>query len=101
VVGDLQIERSARLVTIAGRRKELTTVEFDLLEALAAAAGQVLSRESLVQRILGRDFSPFDRSIDTHVYNLRRKIGSHPDGTERIVGIRGIGYQYACSSRSS
>jgi len=100
VVDDLELDASARAVRRAGRSIGLTTVEFDLLEALAGEAGQVISRESLVTRVLGREFSPFDRSIDTHVYNLRRKLGPLAAGGERIVGVRGIGYLYACSSKS-
>ena len=61
-------------------------------------AGQVVRREALVQDVLGREFSPFDRSIDVHVSNLRRKLGPHPDGTERIKGVRGVGYLYAVPS---
>jgi two-component system response regulator CpxR len=101
VAGDLEIDARARTARLGSQRLDLTTVEFDLLEALAASAGEAISRESLVQRVLGREFSPFDRSIDTHVYNLRRKLGPLPDGSDRIVGIRGVGYLYACSSRSS
>ena len=99
--GDLELDARARTARLGARRLDLTTVEFDLLETLAASAGEAISRESLVQRVLGREFSPFDRSIDTHVYNLRRKLGTFSDGTDRIVGIRGVGYLYACSSRSS
>jgi two-component system response regulator CpxR len=51
--------------------------------------------------VLKREFSPFDRAIDTHIYNLRRKIGPRADGGDRIKGIRGVGYQYALSARSS
>jgi len=72
----------------------VTTVEFDLLEMLLGAAGQVLTRDALVRRVLGREFSPFDRSIDVHVANLRRKLGPL-DGTERIRSVRGVGYLYA------
>ena len=54
---------------------ELTTVEFDLLEALLRNAGSVIPRDELVRTVLNRPFSPFDRSIDTHVSNLRRKLG--------------------------
>ena len=100
VAGDLEIDARARTVRLGSERLDLTTVEFDLLETLAESAGEAISRESLVQKVLGREFSPFDRSIDTHVYNLRRKLGPLPDGGERIVGIRGVGYLYACSSRS-
>jgi len=100
VIDDLELDAAARSVRRDGESVELTSVEFDLLEALAGEAGQTISRESLVNRVLGRDFSPFDRSIDTHVCNLRRKLGPRAGGGERIVGIRGVGYLYACSSRS-
>ena len=59
------------------------------------SAGQVVARDKLTRDVLGREFSPFDRSIDTHVCNLRKKIGVLSDGTERIKGVRGIGYLYA------
>ena len=94
-VGDVEIDSRARVVRRAGEIVNVTTVEFDLLEALLRAAGQVVGREKLTRDVLGRDFSPFDRSIDTHVCNLRKKIGLLPDGTERIKGVRGIGYLYA------
>ena len=73
---------------------ELTTVEFDLLEALLRNAGSVIPRDELVRTVLNRTFSPFDRSIDTHVSNLRRKLGPGPDGFDRIKSVRGVGYQY-------
>ena len=95
VVGDVEMDRGARVVRRQGEIVNLTSVEFDLLEALLQAAGQVISRETLTRDVLGREFSPFDRSIDTHVCNLRKKIGSLPQGTERIKGVRGIGYVYA------
>lgn len=79
----------------SGVEVDLTTVEFDLLAVLMSAAGQTVSREDLVRNVLGRDFSPFDRSIDTHACNLRRKLGPLEDGGERIKGIRGAGYLYA------
>jgi two-component system response regulator CpxR len=95
VVGDLEVDPGARVVRCRGQVVAVTTVEFDLLDALVRQAGRVVSREALARDVLGREFSPFDRSIDTHVYNLRRKIGPHPDRSERIKGIRGIGYLYA------
>jgi DNA-binding response OmpR family regulator len=94
-VGDLDLDPGARVVRRAGAVVAVTSVEFDLLEALMRAAGQVVAREALARDVLGRPFSPFDRSIDTHIYNLRRKIGPHDDGTERIKGVRGVGYLYA------
>jgi DNA-binding response OmpR family regulator len=95
VVGDVEMDCGARFVRRGREVLNLTTVEFDLLEVLLHAAGQVLGREKLTRDVLGRDFSPFDRSIDTHVCNLRKKIGLLADGTERIKGVRGIGYLYA------
>jgi len=49
----------------------------------------------LVERVLGRKFSPFDRSIDLHVSNLRQKLGPQTNGAERIRSVRGVGYVYA------
>lgn len=95
VVGDVEMDYGARMVRRGREVLNLTTVEFDLLEVLLRAAGQVVGREKLTREVLGRDFSPFDRSIDTHVCNLRKKVGLLEDGTERIKGVRGIGYLYA------
>src|SRR5262249_57919251 len=91
--------RGARTVRRDGLLLDLTTVEFDLLDALVRSAGRVLSREVLVRTVLRREFSPFDRSIDTHVSNLRKKLGSLPDGVDRINGVRRVGYQFALRHR--
>lgn len=99
VVGDVELDPGARVVRCRGQVLNLTTVEFGLLEVLLLAAGQVVGREKLTREVLGREFSPFDRSIDTHVYNLRKKIGQLKDGTERVKGVRGIGYLYALTER--
>jgi DNA-binding response OmpR family regulator len=99
VIGDIELDGGARTVRRRGRPVDLTTVEFDLLAALMRVAGTTVSREDLVRNVLGRDFSPFDRSIDTHVCNLRRKVGPLEDGGERIKGIRGAGYLYALPAK--
>jgi len=91
-VGDMVIDPAARHVSTGDTRIDLTTVEFDLLETLAQSSGTALSRESLVKSVLKRPFSPFDRSLDVHISNLRRKIGTYSDGSERIKTIRGLGY---------
>ena len=74
---------------------ELTTVEFDLLHMLLATAGRVVTREDISQRVLGRAFDPFDRSIDVHIGKVRRKLADRTDGDERIKTVRGVGYIYA------
>ena len=98
-VGDLEMDCGARIVRRAEAVVNLTTVEFALLEVLLRTAGHVVGREKLTREVLGREFSPFDRSIDTHVYNLRKKIGALPDGSERIKGVRGSGYVYVLPTR--
>jgi len=98
-IGDIELDGGARTVRRNGAPVDLTTVEFDLLAALMRVAGNTVSREELVRNVLGRNFSPFDRSIDTHVCNLRRKLGPLQDGGERIKGVRGTGYLYASPAR--
>ena len=98
-IGDVEIDGGARTVNRRGAPVDLTTVEFDLLAALMRVAGSTVSRQDLVRNVLGRDFSPFDRSIDTHVCNLRRKLGPLENGGERIKGVRGAGYLYASPAK--
>jgi len=100
IVGDLELNAGSRLVRVGTEVLNLTTVEFDLLEKLAKSAGRVVGREELVREVLSREFSPFDRSIDTHVCNLRKKVGPYGDETERIKGIRGVGYMLALPSET-
>jgi two-component system response regulator CpxR len=97
VIDDIELNPASRVVTRNGNTVDLTAVEFNLLAALMKGAGVVVKREELVRTVLAREFSPYDRSIDTHVCNLRRKIGRLGDGAERIKGIRGTGYLYAKS----
>jgi two-component system, OmpR family, response regulator CpxR len=94
VLGDISIDPGDRTVRRNGEPIALTSVEFDILAALLLVAGIAIGRPELVREALGREFSPFDRSIDTHIYNLRRKLGPLPDGSERIRGVRGAGYLY-------
>lgn len=98
-IGDIELDGGARTVQRSGAPVDLTTVEFDLLASLMRVAGSTVSREDLVRSVLRRDFSPFDRSIDTHVCNLRRKLGPLEDGGERIKGVRGAGYLYASPAK--
>jgi two-component system response regulator CpxR len=98
-IGDIELDGGARMVRRSGTPVDLTTVEFDLLAALMRVAGSTVSREDLVRNVLGRDFSPFDRSIDTHVCNLRRKLGSPTEGGDRIKGVRGAGYLYTLPAK--
>src|SRR6516162_11837241 len=101
VVGNLELNPASRVARIGREVLNLTTIEFDLLEKFMRSAGRVVGREELVKEVLGREFSPFDRSVDTHVCNLRKKVGHYADGTERIKGVRGIGYLLAVANELS
>jgi DNA-binding response OmpR family regulator len=93
--GDLELDLAGHSASKSGKPLHLTSAEFDLLHAFLESPGQVLSREALAERVLGRKFSPFDRSIDLHVSNLRQKLGPQTNGAERIRSVRGVGYLYA------
>jgi two-component system response regulator CpxR len=92
--GDLTLRPSTREVTIAGRAIALTGAEFDLLVCLVRLAGTVVSRDTLVETALGRPLGMFDRSVDNHMSNLRKKLGLSASGEERIRNVRGSGYAY-------
>jgi two-component system response regulator CpxR len=94
-IGDIEMDNRTRTVRRGGEPIELTVVEYSLLEKLLNAPGRILTREELVREVLRRELSPFDRSIDTHVSNLRKKLGHEVNGVERIKTVRGVGYIYA------
>lgn len=96
-VGDVELDPAARSVYCGHREVELTPIEFDILEVLLRAAGEVVSRESIAKSALGRPLLHYDRSLDTHISNLRRKLGPMPEGRERIKTLRSIGYLYAAA----
>ena len=97
VVGDVEMEPGTRLVRRSGNVVELTAVEYDVLEKLLRAAGRIMTREELSRDVLGRSASPFDRSIDMHISNLRKKLGHQVGSAERIKTVRGVGYIYVQS----
>lgn len=88
-VQDLELDPAARRVLQGGKKIELTDVEFGLLEALMRSPGKVVSRDELSEKVLGRKFDPFDRSLDMHVSRLRRKLAQE----EQVKTVRGMGYQ--------
>ena len=94
-VGDLVLCPSNRTVKRGSENIDLTSVEFNLLEVLLSRAGEVISRDDLVEKVLGRRLSAYDRSIDVHVSALRKKLGHFDGNMERIRTIRGVGYLYS------
>ncbi len=93
-VGSVELDPRRRTVRRSGNPVELTATEFKLLETLMRSAGVVVTREHLSQLILGREFAPFDRSLDVHVSKLRKKLG-FDDVTDPIKTLRGAGYIFA------
>lgn len=91
---DLVLHAGSRLVYVNGKQVPLTNVEFTILQMLLTAEGNLVSREDISLHALNRELAPFDRSIDVHISNLRRKLGSAPWGGGRITTIRGAGYLY-------
>jgi two-component system, OmpR family, response regulator len=92
-VGDLELDPASLRATLAGRELPLTAHEFQLLRALAERAGQVLSRERLLELVQGSAEEAFDRSVDVHVSRLRAKLGDDPKRPRWLKTVRGIGYQ--------
>jgi len=92
--GEIVIDRETRGVTLGGAPVELTRSEFDLLYALASRSGRVYSRYELVTRVQGYDYEGYERTIDAHVKNLRRKLGDDPKNPRYVITVTGVGYKF-------
>ncbi|MDT7812775.1 MAG: two-component system, OmpR family, response regulator [Acidobacteriaceae bacterium] len=97
IVGDIRLDPAAREAWSNGVPLDLTSVEFTLLEALLHDAGRIVTREHLTETVLGRKLGAFDRVIDVHVSNVRKKLGP-AQGGERIKAVRGSGYLFVVRS---
>ncbi|WP_314406967.1 response regulator transcription factor [Pseudomonas kuykendallii] len=92
---DLSFSPVRGVVSIGDHEISLTVSESRLLEALLRQPGEPLDKQELAQLALGRKLTLYDRSLDMHVSNLRKKIGPHPDGRPRILALRSRGYYYS------
>lgn len=90
--GPIVLSAASRSVTMNGAPVALTATEFDLLVLLLRETGRVVSKERISQTVLGRPLGPFDRAVDVHVSNLRRKLGEAADGASPITTIHRSGY---------
>ncbi len=95
VLFDLSIDLSSREVWRGVERVSLTRTELDILAALSEQPGRVWTREQIGERVFGKSFDTFDRTIDSHVKNLRAKLGTRPDGGHYVETVRGVGYRAA------
>ena len=93
--GELEIDVNGHRVTRNGEPVKLTRIEFALLVTLAQHPGQTFSRSQLIQRVHGSAEAGFERSIDAHIKNLRRKIEDDPSDPRHVLTVYGIGYQFA------
>ena len=91
--GALQIDQARHEVSVEGRPVALTRSEFDLLATLAARPGRVWSRYELVNRVQGYDYDGYERTINAHVKNLRRKLGDDPHQPRFVATVVGVGYK--------
>ncbi len=91
--GELRIDKARREVSVRGRSVTLTRSEFDLLATLASRPGRVWSRYELVTRVQGYDYDGYERTINAHVKNLRRKLGDDPRCPRFVATVAGIGYK--------
>lgn len=95
VFGNFRISQSTRTASLGAQAIDLTTAEFDLLWLLASHAGNVLSRDDLLQELRGIGFDGLDRSIDARISRLRKKLNDDPENPTRIKTVRGKGYLFS------
>ncbi|HET9615136.1 MAG TPA: response regulator transcription factor, partial [Candidatus Limnocylindrales bacterium] len=93
--GDVTLDVARMRVQVAGRAVELTATEFSLLAALARQPGRILTRSQLLDAVHGVAFESYERAIDTHVKNIRRKLEADPRRPTHIQTVYGVGYRFA------
>ena len=91
--GDLVIDISGHKILVEGKEVDLTASEFKLLTTLARHPGRVYNRMELVEKVLGYDFEGYERTIDSHVKNLRAKLGDDPKKPKWLYTVHGVGYE--------
>ncbi len=92
--GELTIDMSGHKVLVSGEEVDLTASEFKLLTTLSRYPGRVYSRMELVEKVLGYDFEGYERTIDSHVKNLRAKLGDSPRNPKWLHTVHGVGYRF-------
>lgn len=92
--GELTIDVSGHKVLVNGEEVDLTASEFKLLTTLSRYPGRVYSRMELVEKVLGYDFEGYERTIDSHIKNLRAKLGDNPRNPKWLHTLHGVGYRF-------
>lgn len=99
-LSDVLLRRRDRTVYLHNDPIELTTSEYSLLECMMMVPGQVMTKQELSEKALGRKLTMYDRSLDMHISNLRKKVGSFENGEPRIKTVRGVGYIFVDGAES-
>lgn len=94
-VGDMTIDPSRMRVTVADRQVELTSTEFELLVTLAKQPGRIFTRAQLLDSVRGVAFESYERAIDAHIKNIRRKLEMDPHTPRYVLTVHGVGYKFA------
>lgn len=92
---NISLDREGHTVTVNGSPLDLTRTEFDLLKTLMENSGRTLTRLQLIEQVLGYSYDGYDRTIDSHIKNLRQKVESDPPNPKHIITVYGIGYRFA------
>ncbi len=93
-IDELEIDHSQHQVLKNSEPLELTVTEYNILNTLVSHLGKVVEKNQLAEEAMSRSLTLFDRSLDMHLSNLRKKLGMHDSGQTRIKTIRGVGYMY-------
>ena len=94
VVDEVVVDLNGRTVKVAGKTVSLTPTEYRLLTYFMESAGRTVSREQIIQNSFGYEFEGFDRTVDTHISNLRRKIEAPEGGRKHLQTVYGVGYRF-------
>ena len=94
-VGDVVVDEAKMRVTVAGAEVELTPTEFQIVTALIAQPGRVFTRSQLLDAVHGVSFESYERAIDAHIKNIRRKLEPEPRKPRYVLTVHGIGYRFA------
>ena len=92
-VGPLTLDRATHTMTVSGHPADLTPTEFGVLETLMTSPGRVFRRDELLEAVQGVAFEAYERTVDVHIKNLRRKIEPDPAHPRYILTVRGVGYR--------
>lgn len=99
IEGEIRLEVETRRVLVNGSEIKLTPSEFGLLSVMMSQPERVFSRNDLLRQVQGYEYEGYDRTIDTHIKNLRKKLGEKIEGENPICGVYGVGYRFSLSAK--